>query len=55
MDILPMKHDPSTEITKINQMRVFWFNTVNSEFFARILFSRNFAYAEFRENKTLAK
>ena len=28
---------------------------VNSEIFARILFSRNFAYAEFRENKTLAK
>ena len=26
-------------------------HTVNSEIFARILFSRNFAYAEFRENK----
>ena len=26
-------------------------STVNSEIFARILFSRNFAYAEFRENK----
>ena len=31
-------------------------NTVNSEIFARVLFSRNFAYAaKFRENKTLAK
>ena len=29
--------------------------TVNPEIFARILFSRNFAYAKFRENKTLAK
>ena len=29
--------------------------TVNSEIFARTLFSRNFAYAKFRENKTLAK
>ena len=27
-------------------------NTVNSEIFARVLFSRNFAYAKFRENKT---
>ena len=26
------------------------FNTVNSEIFARVLFSRNFAYAKFREN-----
>ena len=30
-------------------------NTVNSEIFARTLFSRNFAYAKFRENETLAK
>ena len=30
-------------------------NTVNSEFFATTLFSRNFAYAKFRENKTLEK
>ena len=29
--------------------------TVNSEIFARTLFSRNFAYAKFREKKTLAK
>ena len=29
--------------------------TVNSEIFARVLFSRNFAYAKFREIKTLAK
>ena len=29
--------------------------TVNSEIFARILFSRNFAYVKFRENKTLVK
>ena len=28
--------------------------TVNSEIFARVLFLRNFADAEFRENKTLA-
>ena len=30
-------------------------STVNSEFSARTLFSRNFAYAKFCENKTLAK
>ena len=30
-------------------------HTVNLEFFARTLFSRNWAYAKFRENKTLAK
>ena len=29
--------------------------TVNSEIFASTLFSRNFAYAKFRENKALAK
>ena len=29
-------------------------NTVNSEIFKRILFSRNFAFAKFRENQTLA-
>ena len=29
-------------------------NTVNSEIFARSLFSRNFAYAKFRKNKILA-
>ena len=29
--------------------------TVNSEIFARFLFSRNFAYAKFRENITLTK
>ena len=28
-------------------------NTVNSEIFAMVLFSRNFAYAKFRENKIL--
>ena len=27
----------------------------NSEFFASVLISRNFAHAKFRENKTLAK
>ena len=32
----------------------FW-RTVNSEIFARVLFSRIFAYAKFRENKILAK
>ena len=30
-------------------------HTVNSEIFARTLFSRDFAYAKFRENKILAK
>ena len=30
-------------------------DTVNSEIFARVLFTRNFAYAKFRENKILAK
>ena len=29
--------------------------TVDSEIFAKVLFSRNFAYAKFCENKTLAK
>ena len=29
--------------------------TVNSEIFARILFSRDFAYAKFRENKIFEK
>ena len=29
--------------------------TVNSEIFVKVLFSQNFAYAKFRENKTLAK
>ena len=29
--------------------------TVNLEIFARVLFSRNFAYAKFRENKNLRK
>ena len=29
--------------------------TVNSDIFAKVLFSRNFAYAKFRENKVLAK
>ena len=29
--------------------------TVNTEIFGRVLFSRNFAYAKFRENKILAK
>ena len=29
--------------------------TVNYEIFARVLFSRNFAYAKFRENKTHVK
>ena len=31
------------------------FGTVNSENFAKVLFSRNFACAKFRENKPLAK
>ena len=35
--------------------RTILMDTVISEVFARILFSRNFAYAKFRENKILAK
>ena len=35
--------------------RVLHCTTVNSEIFARALFSRNFAYGRFRENKTLVK
>ena len=31
------------------------YHTVHSEIFARVLFSRNFAYAEFRENKNFVK
>ena len=31
------------------------FVTVNSQTFARVLFSRNFAYAKFRENEIHAK
>ena len=30
-----------------------WNKTVNLEIFARVLFSRNYAYAKFHENKTL--
>ena len=30
-------------------------DTVDSKIFARVLFSGNFAYAKFRENKTLGK
>ena len=37
------------------QERIVFKNTVNSEIFARTLFSLNFAYAKFRENKALAK
>ena len=32
-----------------------YFYTVNSEIFARVLFSRNFTDAEFHENKSLRK
>ena len=31
------------------------FDTINSETSARVVFSQNFAYAKFRENKILAK
>ena len=30
-------------------------HTVNLEIFARVLYSQNFAYAKFRENKILVK
>ena len=34
---------------------IFFWNTVNFEIFAIVLFSRNFVYAKFHESKTLAK
>ena len=39
----------------INNTQYERLGTVNLEIFARVLFSRNFADAAFRENKTLAK
>ena len=39
----------------LNVYNQFSFYTVNSEFFARVLFSQNFEEAKFRENKTFAK
>ena len=45
----------SSEATLVKMPHCHGSITVNSEIFARVLFSRNFAYAEFRENKTLAK
>ena len=38
---------------KLNPLKLY--PTVNSEIFARVLFSRNFAAEKFRETKTLAK
>ena len=38
----------------VSPMSMFYHSTVNSGIFARVLFSRNFAYAKFRENKILA-
>ena len=35
---------------------MFWLNDIgNLEIFARVLFSRNFAYAKFHENENLTK
>ena len=34
---------------------VYCIYTVNSEIFMRVLFSQNFAYAKFRENRILVK
>ena len=42
-------------INRILSYLIFDPYTVNSEIFARVLFSRNFAYAKFHEYKTLAK
>ena len=48
--------------SRLHQQLPFWLEvkalycpTVNLEIFARVLLSRNFAYAKFRENKILAK
>ena len=38
-----------------NKLKIFVLNTVNSEISARVLFSGNYAIAEFCENKTLVK
>ena len=38
-----------------DKLEVVHLGTVNSEIFMRVLFSRNFAYAKFRENNILAK
>ena len=46
---LKIEHVPTV---LLNSLEVF---TVNSKIFARTLFLRNFAYAKFRENKTLVK
>ena len=38
-----------------NNLKIFVLNTVNSEIFARVLFSGNFVIAELCKNKTLVK
>ena len=44
-----------SEVSVYNLQVIKQENTVNSKIFARVLFSRNFAYAKFCENKILAK
>ena len=46
------------DLANVNVLKImfdcYYFVTVNSKIFDRNLFSRNFAYAKFCENKTLA-
>ena len=56
----PKLHQLHTEGSKLNVLLILSavgikYVTVNSEIFARVLFSRNFAYAKFPENKILTK
>ena len=48
------RHDEMTKDLNLNSNSTDYC-TVNLEIFARVLFSRNFAYAKFRENKILEK
>ena len=40
---------------RTHELQLSNYNTVNSDLFARVLLSRNFAKVKFRENKILAK
>ena len=49
---------PSTGLQNSYKYHInYIYSTINNKFphFARVLFSRNFAYVKFHENKTLAK
>ena len=50
-----LKTNEKRESERYVEVTVERLSTVNSEIFTRILFSRNFAHAKFRKNKTLAK